>query len=291
MTDLQTHLDTGTTTLCWCWRVTRRDGVILGFTDHDGALEFDGTEFRADSGFTAKMLQQNSGLSVDNTEAMGVLSDDRLSKADILAGRFDGADVEAWRVNWQAPEQRIMVFRGAIGEITQSGGQFTAELRGLTDLLNQPQGRFYQEHCSAVLGDSQCRFVKESEGYSALVPVSDVDENGVLMFSGLSGYADGWFEHGLLTVQTGAAAGLTGYIKSDKTGEMRTITLWQSLHAPVADGDMIRLDAGCDKRAETCRAKFGNFLNFGGFPHIPGEDWLMSYPKSSDDNSGQSLNS
>ncbi|MFT6426340.1 MAG: hypothetical protein ACJAYH_002126 [Celeribacter sp.] len=35
--------------------------------------------------------------------------------------------------------------------------------------------------------------------------------------------------------------------------------------------------------------KFDNFLNFQGFPHIPGEDWLTSYPQSSDLNEGGSL--
>ncbi len=32
---LQSKLDSGVTTLCRCWIVTRRDGVVQGFTDHD----------------------------------------------------------------------------------------------------------------------------------------------------------------------------------------------------------------------------------------------------------------
>ena len=50
---LQAHLDDGTTTLAWCWRITRPDGVALGFTDHDRMLAFDGTEFEPESGFAA----------------------------------------------------------------------------------------------------------------------------------------------------------------------------------------------------------------------------------------------
>ena len=42
---LQAHLDDGTTTLSWCWRISRSDGVALGFTDHDRTLRFDGTDF------------------------------------------------------------------------------------------------------------------------------------------------------------------------------------------------------------------------------------------------------
>ncbi|RMA42141.1 hypothetical protein D9R08_11880 [Rhodophyticola porphyridii] len=59
---------------------------------------------------------------------------------------------------------------------------------------------------------------------------------------------------------------------------VRSVELWEPFRAPVAPGDMIRLEAGCDKRMETCRLKFNNLLNFRGFPDIPGDDWLMSYP-------------
>ena len=51
-------------------------------------------------------------------------------------------------------------------------------------------------------------------------------------------------------------------------------------------GDRVRLEAGCDKLPRTCRKKFNNFLNFRGFPDIPGEDWLMSYPIPSGQNDG-----
>lgn len=59
---LQVHLDTGTTTMCHCWRVTRSDGVVQGFTDHDENLAFDGTTFLAESGFTATQVQHTLGL-------------------------------------------------------------------------------------------------------------------------------------------------------------------------------------------------------------------------------------
>ncbi|MGE3292612.1 MAG: phage BR0599 family protein, partial [Geminicoccaceae bacterium] len=35
--------------------------------------------------------------------------------------------------------------------------------------------------------------------------------------------------------------------------------------------------AGCDKRMETCGAKFANTANFRGFPHIPGQDAVLRY--------------
>ena len=43
---LQAHLDGQATTTAQCWRLTRADGVVLGFTDHDETIRFDGTDFK-----------------------------------------------------------------------------------------------------------------------------------------------------------------------------------------------------------------------------------------------------
>ncbi len=288
--DLQAHLETGTTTLCRCWVVTRRDGEVYGFTDHDRELSFDGITFRADSGLSAGAIQQATGLSVDNAEAVGVLSDASLREEDIVVGRFDGADVTAWLVNWAELDQRLVQFRGSLGEIRRSAGSFQAELRGLTEVLNQPMGMVYQAPCAAVLGDGRCKVDLLMPGFFAEVPVEQVEDRRVFSFAELAGFDDRWFERGRLKVLSGAAEGLVGVVKNDRlTGDGRAIELWEAVGALVAEGDMVRIEAGCDKRAETCRLKFNNFSNFRGFPHIPGEDWLMSYPVSGELNDGSSL--
>ena len=50
---LQGHLDGRATKMCYCWKVTRNDGLVQGFTDHDNALTFGGVTYEASSGFTA----------------------------------------------------------------------------------------------------------------------------------------------------------------------------------------------------------------------------------------------
>ena len=88
---------------------------------------------------------------------------------------------------------------------------------------------------------------------------------------------------------TGQAAGLWASIKRDVTeDDARLIETWEPLRAPVLVGDQVRLIAGCDKRFETCRLKFNNLLNFQGFPDIPGEDWVMAVPRSTNPNTGGS---
>lgn len=291
MSGLNDHLATGTTTLARAWAVQRADGVVLGFTDHDRDLEFDGIVFRAGSGLTARALQQTTGLAVDNSEALGALSDAALTEADLMAGRYDGADVLIWWVNWADVTERRLLFRGSLGEVARDGAAFRAELRGLTEPLGRPSGRIFQSPCSAVLGDAACRFDLSTPGYAVELPAEVVTEGERFVFADLPGFDDRWFEKGRLEVVSGAAAGLAGAIKADRAGPggRREVVLWQRLAAAVAPGDMLRLQAGCDKRPETCRLKFGNFLNFQGFPDIPGEDWLMAVPRQGGANDGGSL--
>ncbi len=276
---LYAHLESGATTVCRAWTVVRKDGTVMGFTDHDRDLVVDGVTCRADTGMTARALQQTTGLSVDNTEAVGALNAAAITEADLLAGRFDSAEVRAFIVNWAVPEDWIEQFRGSFGEIIRSGGSFRAELRGLSEALNQPQGFVYQPGCSAVLGDRRCGFDTSLPGYFAERSVDGVEGDRVFSFASFAGFDDRWFEHGRFEMLTGAAAGLVGVVKVDRLdGAGRQIELWQSLGATVSLGDRFRVLAGCNKSAVTCRAKFANFLNFRGFPHVPGEDWLASYP-------------
>ncbi|SMR72833.1 phage conserved hypothetical protein BR0599 [Aliiroseovarius halocynthiae] len=286
--EFQAHLGEGVTTVARLWKVTRRDGVVYGFTDHDLDVQMDGIAYKADTGMTAHALSQTTGLSVDNTEALGVLSTDAISEEDIRAGRYDGAEVEAWLVNWRDVSQRYLRFRGKVGELAREAGGFRAELNGLSEAMNQPQGRSYQSPCSAVLGDGKCRFDMNQTGYSVELDLVSNDEETVFLFADLGTYPKNWFVRGRFKVLTGAAQGLNGLIKNDTKGEngARTIELWEALRAEMQPGDRVRLEAGCDKLPGTCRKKFNNFLNFRGFPDIPGEDWLMAYPIPAERNDG-----
>lgn len=286
---LSTHLKSGLTTVCRCWSVRRRDGAVFGFTDHDRLIEFDEIKFKADTGLTASALQQVTGLAVDNTEAVGALSDDAVREEDIRAGRFDEAEVSAWLVNWKDVSERELRIKGSIGEVKRSDGAFHAELRGLSERLNTPVGRVFQKPCQALLGDETCCFDLSQPGYRASLAVEQVEDGRTFNFKAIAGFEDRWFERGKLCVKSGPATGLAGMIKNDRFSDgYRVIELWEELRLPVETGDLIELEAGCDKRIETCRLKFQNIANFQGFPHIPGEDWLMTYPKEGGANDGRS---
>ena len=282
-------LKTGAATTCNAWLIVRKDGRTFGFTDHDNDLEFEHAVFKANSGLSAGALQLNSGMAVDNTEVTGALTDDGLTEFDLAAGRFDGAMVTTWLVNWANVAQRVIQFRGSFGEIQRSAGEFKVELRGLTEGLNQQKGRVYQPNCTAVLGDHECRFDLNQPRFSLESRVLSIGNKGEYQFQSQPGFPEHWFERGRATILTGPAEGLLGVVKSDREiNGVRQIALLVNFDMAPQVGDLIRLEVGCDKLADTCRSKFANFLNFRGFPHVPGTDWVASYPVASQRNDGQS---
>ena len=267
-----------TTSYARAWSVRRADGMVLGFTDHDRDLRFGGVLFRPDHGLEASALIQATGLSVDNAEVSGALSDAAITERDLMAGRWDGAELSMWEVDWNDVSDRRLLFRGALGEVAHGNGAFRAELRGLTDALNAPQGRVYHPRCSARLGDGACKVDLSAPGLSVERVIETIEDGRILRFAGFGGFDANWFEHGRLVVLDGAAEGLAGKVKNDSATPEggRVIELWARLNLAPGPGDRVRIEAGCDKAAATCRLKFANFLNFRGFPHLPSEDWLMA---------------
>jgi uncharacterized phage protein (TIGR02218 family) len=289
--DLQARLDSGATTLCRCWLVRRRDGAVFGFTDHDRDVTFDGVSFRASSGMDASALQSATGLSVDNAQAVGALSDAGVTEEDVRAGRYDRAEIWHWLVDWERPELRVLLFRGSFGEIRRSDGAFEVELRGLAEALNASVGRSILRTCDRSLGDPKCGFEVSRPGFSGESAVAEGSGGATIVADDLAGFADGWFSQGTVSWLSGENAGQTGTVKADRrrSDGVRHIALWQAPGRPMASGDRFRIIAGCDKRAETCRAKFDNLVNFRGFPLIPGDDWVTAYPKEGTSHDGSSL--
>lgn len=285
--NLQRHLESGATTLCRAWGLRRADGLVLGFTDHDEDLVIGGVTYRANTGLSAQALQQSTGLSVDNTEAVGALQDAAITERDIAAGRYDGAEIETWLVNWANPDDRGLMFRGSIGEIQYGESAFQAELRGLTEALNTPRNRVFQDLCQTGLGSAACGIDLSSALYLVEVAVQERLSATVFHVTELGGFEEGWFERGVFEVLSGEGAGILGLVKSDTRGVgYSEISLWEELRCDISVGDVVRLQAGCDKAKATCRDKFLNTANFQGFPHIPGDDWLMAYPVRSGNNNG-----
>jgi uncharacterized phage protein (TIGR02218 family) len=287
---LQTHLDSGATTLAWCWRIERHDGAVFGFTDHDRALAFGGVTYEPDSGFAASEIRSGTDLAVDAQDAEGVLTSDTITETDILDGRWDNAAVEVWRVNWDAVGQRVLMRRGAVGQVRRGRLAFVAEVRSLAHILNQTVGRTFQHACDAELGDVRCGVDLDDPEFHTSGSVTAVTGDRSFAASGLGGFAPGWFALGRLSWTSGPNADRIAEVAGhDVVSGVRNLTLLEAPVRPIAVGHDFVVRAGCDKRLETCRDRFANVVNFRGFPHIPGQDTVVRYPNRGDANSGEVL--
>ncbi|WP_300529547.1 DUF2163 domain-containing protein [Maricaulis sp.] len=208
----QAALDSGVTTLCWGWRVERRDGQVFGFTDHDRDLLIDGLIYRAGSGFGGADLETAEGLAPGQADLAGALDADVLSEADLKDGLWSGARVELWRLDWSSPDERVHIASGELGEVRRRDGRFEAQWLGPAHRLERTTGRVFSRRCDAVLGDARCGVTASHPGFSS----------------------------------------------------------------------------GCDGAFSTCRDRFGNSLQFRGFPYMIGNDVLIAAPQSETRRDGSS---
>lgn len=269
---LAAHLAGEVTTLATCWRLERADGWVRGFTDHDRELVVDGLTYVASTGFLPSAIKTASDLSVDNLDVDGFLDDAALRAEDLIAGLFDGARIEVFIVNWADLGQgRLLLRKGFLGEIKRADQRFSAEIRGLSNRLQQTAGKLYSRLCRVDLGSSECGVALglRTDTY-AVTQVIAADTVRIV-----TARATGFFTFGKATFTTGANAGAVNEVLLH---DGQTIRLFVPMPRPIVVGDQIVLVAGCDKTPETCNAKFANILNFRGEPHIPGNDKVFSYP-------------
>ncbi|WP_423068488.1 DUF2163 domain-containing protein [Devosia sp. CN2-171] len=284
------HIASGTTTLATCWRIERADGLVLGFTDHDVALSFGGTDYLPAHGLDGGERTGKLGASIDTSEVVGVLHSDAIDEDDILLGRFDGAEVTTWRVNWRDTGQRMLVSRTTIGEIVREDGVFRAELRSGQHTINEPKGRVYQALCDAELGDARCGVDLEAPAFRGEATVVGVRDRFRVAVSGIGGFETGWFGFGMAAWGAGKREGLRDrVVMHERLGGVDVLGFGSAVGDWVIEGDALVLTAGCDRRFATCRERFGNAVNFRGFPHIPGNDFVLRYPKSGSELNGQKL--
>ena len=272
--ELESHLAGDVTSHCFCWIIQRADGVLHGFTDHDMTLLVEDVSCEPQTGMSASEATSQLGLAVDSMEVEGALSSLAISETAIERGAFDDATVEIWLVNWQSPEQRVLLRRSVIGKISRSGGRFVAELKSSTAALDAVKGRRVMRSCDAQPGDARCGVDIDQTGFRALCEVTEIVGRTDIRASGLVGYEPRWFDHGRLVWSSGANSGTVSTVARQ---EDERLVLYMPPALEIRVGDKFILYAGCDKSFAQCKAKFGNGVNFRGFPHLPGNDAAYQY--------------
>jgi uncharacterized phage protein (TIGR02218 family) len=271
---LVTHRSLGTTSMATCWRVTRQDAQVFGFTDHDRNLTVDGVRYLAGTGFLPSAIETQSRLASDNQSMLGFLNGESIVAADLAAGVWDYAEIFVFQVNWRDTSQGIDIKeRGRIGEITLQRGVFQAEFRGLANAYGQAINEVYQAGCRAQLGDDRCTV--DLVPWTVTGTVDAVSASGLTVTDAARTEAAGYFEGGKITMLDGPSEGLSIEVKSSVVG---SFVLQLQFSRGIEAGNSYSMHAGCSKRFdEDCVARFANGNNFRGEPHIPGTDQLIRF--------------
>ena len=272
---LTAHIAGEVTTLATCWKLARRDGVIFGFTDHDSDISYSGVTYQASTGFTPSAIESSSSLSIDNLDVEGMLSAGNITEADIMAGRYDFAEIEIFQLNYQDTTQgSLRLRRGWLGELSIHKQQFIAEVRGLSQKLAQTIGELYSPSCRATLGDSRCKVNLAS--YTVSGTAVNIISNQAFVDSARS-EDTGKFNFGVITFTSGANSGLSMEIKEHihMSGSGGKFTLALPMPFTLLAGDSFSMTQGCDKTTQSCFARFNNIANFRGEPYVPGLDRML----------------
>jgi uncharacterized phage protein (TIGR02218 family) len=269
---LKTHLEGTLLTVCTLWKVTRADGLIFGFTDHDQNVTYSGVTYLAATGHSPSSIKTTAQLSVDNLEVQAMLSSATITEVDIYAGLWDYAEVLIELVNYNDLTMGSMILRkGWLGNIKTGRHNFIAELRGMMQPLQQMIGRIYSPGCDADLGDARCGVVLGNFTVTGNVTAGGSVNSFV---DAARAEANGYFEGGLVTWTLGNNA--TYKMEVKKSFANGLITLQQAMPNVIAVADEYSMSAGCDKLRSTCVSKFANVANFRGFPDLPGRDAMVS---------------
>ncbi|NIJ39312.1 putative phage protein (TIGR02218 family) [Sphingopyxis panaciterrae] len=261
-------------TMAWCWRLARRDGVVIGLTSHDRDLVVGGLVYRAAPGMKPSAIETSDGLDAATMDLEGAISSEAIAMDDLDAGRWDGAELELFVTDWSAADTApVTVARGSLGAIERRGAAFAAELQGVTRALDRPACPATSPGCRAILGDRACRIDLAPLTHRRRVVA--VAGRAVTLDAPVAGAVAGAMIFGDLLWIEGANCGLESPVIS---AEGAVLHLAEAPPLTAVLPVRVRLTEGCDKQLSTCRSRFANSVNFRGEAHLPGNDLLTRYP-------------
>ncbi len=272
---LAAHLQGQQLTLAVLTRVQRSDGTVLGFADVDKDLVYDGVTYEAGAAQDASTISSTLSTSGTNVDVLGLLTSDAITDTDLLAGRYDGAAVEIFVVNYEetpAITERIILFSGSVDECEFGPGHYRVTLRSLMQRLSQNIGELTSQTCLARFGDERCK--KDLTALRHDRTLSAITSPLILRFAGDS-IPTGFYEGGTVLFTSGANAGLSMEIKQHTNeGTEAVITLQLAFPFALAVGDTVTLTEGCRLILDDCK-RHGNVINARFFPTLPGSDRVL----------------
>lgn len=286
------NLTSEASTLCRCYLITRKDGTVLSFTDHDKPIIIDGITYIPEVSFNSTNFSATNNLSADNLTLNGVLSIDHIDEMDIVNCKYDDARISIFIIDWTDPPDSLstepynflpVLGNGRIGKLEKNNIGFTADVTGRGYYLNQKIGDLTSRNCRNNLGDAKCGV--NLGAFTDSYTVFAVQGRRITVSTTIQ-RPTGYYANGTITLTSGAnigttlAVGLFTEVLYDNgvfPAVYRNIfELYESPFVPLSAGNTFNATAGCNKELDTCYSKFNNVVNFGGEPFVPGTDFYFN---------------
>lgn len=272
---LISHVAGRRTSLAWSARFTRTDGQVFRYTSATRDATLSAALYVAAPGFTVSNITSTLGYGVDTLE-MTVLTNDDMTRAEFLAGRWYACRVEFNQYNWATQSDGFIPWPVyTVSDVTPMQGGFKLELRDLRQYMRQDFSISTGKTCPLRLGDTgdgKCN--KDLTAFTHTFTVTGVTSRSIFTCSSLA-HATDYFTLGKATFDDGLHGGLPLLIRAHITGGV--ITLAVPLIADIVVAQTGVVVAGCMKRrAEDCITKFDNVLSFGGQDGVTIEELVGS---------------
>lgn len=276
-----TLLSGGTHRLAKCWRVTRTDGLVLKYAAHDQPIVIGNDTYESVGGMYPTTVRKESALKESNQDFRGILTSDGITDDDLRAGRYRNAMVEEFCVDWLEPwAGRYYLHRFWVGETRWNGQVWDAQIDGPTRFLQQEIGQTWGRMCRYQFGEPKCFYALHGETYRAVKVASVSDPRRIFRADTAditTSLANSYFAEGRLHWRAGANSGIWSTVRK-YTHSTREFELYESVPFDITTADYFDVSPGCNRLSTTCLNTWGNYDNFGGEPHMPGTDKMLSTP-------------
>ncbi len=296
---LAAHLAAGARPFAAAWRLTRRDGTVLGFTDHDrDALLRRRRPLSRRRGFDASEAEARTRLRRRRAaRSPGALSSDAAStEADLAAGRYDNAEVEALPGQLARRRSSVILLRvGHLGEVTREDGAFRAELRGLA-------GRARRRPAAASISPALRRRRSATRAAASTSTTPAFRGTGTVVAARRTrrrciAERPRRLRRPLVRASAGSPgrAAPTPASPTEVRGPPRrrrrdpASSFWQPPAGATAPGDRFTITAGCDKTFATCGGSSPTASISAGFRTCPAAISPMATPTAARVHDGRPL--
>lgn len=161
-------------------------------------------------------------------------------------------------------ESVVVIWSGRVVNCDWSGSEAAINCEPVsTSMRRTGLRRIYQRQCPHVLYGDACALQKDDYKVTGAV---DAISGNTISVSECGAEADNYFAGGFVELSVGSG-GIERRFITANTGAV--LTLSKAFGSDLEVGASVNVYPGCDHTLNTCKNKFSNLVNYGGFPFIP----------------------